>query len=85
MRIVDTTPPSHAKYELIFEGFEDNPSISEFRLAGDNPLGPTSVTWTFEGDVGDKLFARWMVVLMDKMVGASYEQGLATLKEQCEE
>jgi uncharacterized protein YndB with AHSA1/START domain len=84
MRITETVPPSNARYELIFEGFEDNPSISEFKLEGENLAGPTTVTWTFEGDVGDKLFARWMVILMDKMVGASYEQGLASLKAQCE-
>lgn len=84
MRITETTPPSYARYELIFEGFEDNPSISEFKLESDGLSGPTTVTWSFEGDVGDKLFARWMVLLMDKMVGASYEQGLANLKAECE-
>ncbi len=84
MRITDTLAPSFARYELIFEGYEENPSFTEFKLEGENPSGPTTVTWTFEGDVGDKLFARWMVILMDKMVGASYEQGLAKLKEKCE-
>lgn len=84
MRLVDTTVPTYVRYELIFEGYEDNPSISEFKLDGEGLSGPTTVTWSFAGDVGDKLFARWMVILMDKMVGASYEQGLAQLKEKCE-
>ncbi|HSH09389.1 MAG TPA: SRPBCC family protein [Oceanipulchritudo sp.] len=84
MAIIETEAPSHVRYELIFEGFENEPSYSSMILKASDPLGPTMVTWTFEGDVGNKLFARWMVVLMDRFVGASYEQGLDALKERCE-
>lgn len=84
MRMTDTAPPTYVRYELIFEGYEDNPSVSEFSLEAQGLSGPTTITWSFTGDVGDKLFARWMVLLMDKMVGASYEQGLANLKARCE-
>jgi hypothetical protein len=51
--------------------------------SGDNPE-TTTVTWTFEGTVGDSFFARWMTVMVDKFVGASYEKGLGMLKERCE-
>jgi len=84
MTITEAEAPKHVRYELSFAGYESQPSFSEMILKSDNPMGPTSVTWTFEGDVGDKLFARWLAVLMDKFVGANYEKGLAALKERCE-
>ena len=84
MTIVETEAPNLAKYELVFAGYEDNPSYSVISLESADAIGPTSVKWTFEGSVGDKLFARWMVLLMDKFVGANYEKGLNNLKERCE-
>ena len=84
MTITDAEAPSMVSYELVFEGYENAPSFSKMLLATEDPLGPTTVTWTFEGSVGDKFFARWMAFLMDKFVGTSYEQGLQALKERCE-
>lgn len=84
MQIVEVDPPNMVKYELLFEGYEENPSFSRILLEAPDAIGPTSVTWTFEGNVGDKLFARWMVLLMDKFVGVNYEKGLNNLKERCE-
>lgn len=84
MTIIETNPPKSVRYLLEFEGYEELPSYSSIILDAPNALGPTQVTWTFEGNVGEKLFARWMVLLMDKLVGASYQQGLQALKEQCE-
>ena len=84
MVITETEAPKVVRYQLIFEGYENDPSFSSMYLNGQDPLGPTEVTWTFEGNVGDKFFARWMALLMDKFVGASYEQGLQSLKERCE-
>jgi len=84
MTIIQAEAPNLARYELVFEGYENLPSYSSMILKATDPLGPTTVTWTFEGEVGEKLFARWMVLVMDKFVGASYEQGLQALKERCE-
>lgn len=84
MEIVEVDPPNLAKFKLVFEGYEDNPSYSRMLLEAADAIGPTTVTWTFEGDVGEKLFARWMVLLMDKFVGVNYEKGLANLKARCE-
>jgi len=84
MAIIETNPPEMARFELIFEGYEDNPSYSSMLIDSTDSLGPCSVTWTFEGSVGDKLFARWMAVMMDKFVGMNYEKGLNNLKELCE-
>jgi len=84
MTIVEAEAPTKVRYELLFKGYEDQPSYASILLSAPNPSGPTSVTWTFEGNIGDKFFARWMAVLMDKFVGNSYEKGLKSLKERCE-
>ena len=84
MTITETEVPLKVRYVLSFEGFEDLPSYSSMLLQAGDPLSPTTVTWTFEGTVGDRFFARWMSVLMDKFVGQNYEKGLQMLKERCE-
>ena len=84
MRIVKADPPERADFELVFEGYEDNPSYSSILLAASGAGQPVTVTWTYEGNVGDRLLARWVTLLMDRFVGASYEKGLKSLKERCE-
>lgn len=84
MEIVEADPPRHVRFEMLFEGYEDTPSHSSIYVtAGPTPASST-VVWTFEGTTGDKFFARWMTVMMDKFVGPSYERGLQSLKLMCE-
>lgn len=85
MNIIEAIPYREVRYKLVFEGFEDLPSYSSMLLKPGQEPGSTSVTWTFKGTVGNKFFARWMSVMVDKFVGASYERGLNALKIQCEE
>jgi hypothetical protein len=85
MTIVETEPSKMVKYKLVFAGYEDNPSYSVITLEAPDVMGPTNVNWTFEGSVGDKLFARWMVLLMDKFVGVNYEKGLKSLEKRCQD
>lgn len=40
----------------------------------------TPVTWGLDADMGNNPIGRWMGLMMDGMVGADYEQGLANLK-----
>lgn len=84
MQITESRAPELVKYKLIFEGYEDNPGYSDMILSAESATGPTTVTWTFEGDTGDKFFASWMAIMMDKLLGPSYEKGLKSLKENCE-
>ncbi|MGA1205195.1 MAG: SRPBCC family protein [Opitutales bacterium] len=84
MTIIDSKSPEFVRYELIFEGYEDQPGFASIILAAASPMGPTKVTWTYEGNVGDKFFARWLAVLMDKFLGPGYEEGLANLKAKSE-
>ena len=84
MSIVKATPREKISFELIFEGYESDPSFSSFILEGSGMTDPVQVTWTFEGSVGDKFFGRWMTLMIDKFVGSSYEKGLQSLKDRCE-
>ncbi len=51
---------------------------AEFLLAGSG--AGTAVTWTLVADMGNNPIGRWMGLMMDGMVGADYEKGLANLK-----
>ena len=44
----------------------------------------TKVTWGFQTDLGMNPIARWMGLVMDRMVGPDYEKGLAKLKVAAE-
>jgi uncharacterized protein YndB with AHSA1/START domain len=84
MKIIKVEAMEHVRYELTFEGYEENPAYSSLYItSGEDPTTST-VRWTFEGNVGDSFFGRWMSVMVDKFIGPSYEKGLASLKERCE-
>ena len=77
MEIVDTAEPRNIKIRLEFtKPFKAvNPTSFTFTPSGDGTL----VTWTMTGEnkgIG-KVFALFMN--MDKMVGADFEKGLASL------
>ena len=42
--------------------------------------GGTRVTWDLVADMGNDPMGRWMGLMMDRWVGADYEQGLSNLK-----
>jgi hypothetical protein len=50
----------------------------------DEAEGTTTVVWGFDTDMGLNPIARYMGLMMDRWVGADYEQGLSSLKELCE-
>ena len=55
---------------------------AEFKLV---PQGSgTNVTWSFSSEMGSGPIARWMGLMVSKMVGTSYEQGLQKLKSVVE-
>lgn len=78
--IIEVEPGSRVRTRLTFEGF-DSASYASFKL---EPADTgTRVTWEFEANL-DSLIGRYMGLMMDKWVGADYEQGLARLKEIAE-
>ena len=42
--------------------------------------GGTQITWSFETDFGYDLIGRYFGLMLDGLIGAQYEQGLASLK-----
>ncbi len=42
--------------------------------------GGTTVTWGLDADMGNNPMGRWMGLMMDGLVGADYDTGLANLK-----
>jgi carbon monoxide dehydrogenase subunit G len=69
-------------------GFELRMARNDFFLNGRIAFEPagagTKVTWTDTGDVGGKVFIRYMTVMMDKMMGPAFEKSLANLKSRSE-
>ncbi|QBY01873.1 hypothetical protein E2K80_15005 [Rhodophyticola sp. CCM32] len=53
-----------------------------FDLTGDGES--TNITWGLDADMGNNPIGRWMGLMMDGMVGADYETGLANLKTLAE-
>jgi hypothetical protein len=84
MAIIEVVPLEVVRFQIIFEGYEDLPSYSAIQIDALEGGSRSSVSWSFEGTVGDNFFARWMTVLADKFVGPSYEKGLEVLKQRCE-
>lgn len=54
------------------------------RIAFEPAGNSTKVTWTDSGEVGNNLLFRYMVSLMDKMMGPTFEKSLAELKQKAE-
>ena len=78
--LVETDPPLHARYEIVFEGQGDAGGEWILEPAGDG----TKVTWTFEGDAGGNPIGRWSGLMIDTFLGQPYELGLASLKREAE-
>lgn len=62
---------------------EDNTGTAQFELSS-NDDSSTRLTWHFRSEFGWDLFSRYIGLMLDSMIGASYEKGLATLKRQME-
>lgn len=82
MTVVDSMPNDHIKIRLAFEKPWAAESDTEFMIRADGPR--TVVTWVMSGERG--FFEKAMCVFMngDKMIGGSFEQGLANLKKIAE-
>ncbi|WP_323844835.1 SRPBCC family protein [Microbulbifer magnicolonia] len=61
---------------------EQGNATAEFRLRPQD--SGTNITWQFNTDMGAGPIGRWMGLLVEKMVGESYEQGLTKLKNLVE-
>lgn len=75
--IIESEPARRVRMRLDFAGVAI-PSHSSFTLA---PEGEgTRITWDYETSFGGNLTARYYGLLLDRMIGGQYEQGLARFK-----
>lgn len=78
--IVTSQPNSLVRMDLDFAA--QGQATSEIRL---QPQGSgTNVTWWFSTDLGGSPIARWFGLMVKRMIGQSYEQGLQKLKNLVE-
>ncbi|MCB1737570.1 MAG: SRPBCC family protein [Gammaproteobacteria bacterium] len=81
--IVSSRADAYVETRLDF-GAQGN-GVASFSLTPEGPDGrATRVVWDFRTEFGWDLFGRWFGLLLDRFLGPSYEQGLATLKQQVE-
>lgn len=79
MTILESRPKELVKYRLDFiKPFEDT-ATSEFVLKPDGDQ--TAVTWSMDGKYNFVGKAICLFMDMDKMIGDSYEEGLANIKK----
>ena len=81
MTLTESDPQKGVKFNLSFEHgkYRSTGSLS-FQPAGD----ATKVVWGMDGDVSRNPMDRYFSLLMDKMVGADFEEGLGNLKQKVE-
>lgn len=79
--IVDSDPDQRVEMQLEF-GDKGNGNAT-FLLEPEGAA--TRVRWQFRTDFGWDLFGRYVGLMLDSMIGMSYEKGLNTLKARVEE
>ena len=81
MKIVDSDPAKAVKFDL---AFNKGKYVSTGTFTFQPATGGTKVTWAMDGNVSRNPLDRFLGLLMDKMVGPDFEEGLANLKIKAE-
>ncbi len=82
LEIVESHPGKSIEMLLSFEGDDGGPAKCGFTF---EPVdGKTNVKWWFDADMGVWPPGRYFGLLIDRMLGADYEKGLANLKSVAE-
>ncbi len=81
MTLTESDPVGGVKFDLSFDhGKYRSKGIFTFEPAGD----ATKVVWGMDGDISRNPMDRYFSLLMDKMIGPDFDEGLANLKKQAE-
>ncbi len=80
-KIVKADPSSGVEFEL---GMNKPKFVMTGVIAFEQTNSGTKVTWTDTGSIGLNPVHRYMGLLMDKMMGKTFEKSLASLKEKAE-
>jgi carbon monoxide dehydrogenase subunit G len=82
MTITESQPASKVAIKLEFiKPFEDTSAVA-FMIAPDG--AGSRVTWSMDGDMNFLSKAMCLITPMDKMIGPSFEKGLAAMKSVAE-
>lgn len=82
IEIIEFQPPNDIRFQMVFEGWEDDPSFAAIKI---EPQGDvTQVTWSFSGEFSGNPIKRYFGLMFEAMVGTEYEKGLANLKSLAE-
>lgn len=81
MQITNVTPNQMVNIELKF--IKPIESIADTRFDIIPQGDSTKVVWTMSGE-NDGIMNKWMGLMMDKMIGKDFEDGLKYLKEKSE-
>ncbi len=75
--IIEAQPYQRIRIRLIFSGFDaDNYSSYVLQPEGNG----TRLTWHYDASFNGNLLGRYFGLILDKMIGPDYEQGLQKLK-----
>jgi len=75
--ILEATPYERIHMRLVFEGF-DSENYSTYLLTSEGE--GTRITWSYDTTFHGNLMGRYFGLMLDKMIGADYDKGLAQLK-----
>jgi hypothetical protein len=81
MKILESDPAKGVKFDL---SFEHGKYLSTGTFSYAAAEGGTKVIWGMDGTVSRNPMDRFFSLLMDKMIGPDFEEGLGNLKKQAE-
>lgn len=79
--IIESVENEKIRVEMYFGGMPD-PNYADLILT--SAEGGTNVKWTYEGDLGSGPLFRYFGLMLDGMLGPSYEEGLNAIKSRIE-
>lgn len=81
LKLTRSEPDKGLSYDLAF----DHGKLLSTGVIHIEPLGEgVKVTWSNEGDLGRNPVSRYFGVMMDRMIGPDFEQGLRNLQKKVE-
>ncbi|HEX4823815.1 MAG TPA: SRPBCC family protein [Candidatus Polarisedimenticolaceae bacterium] len=79
--VVEAKAPELVVWKLVFQGYP--PAEARMTLS-QAAAGGTQVVWGMDNDMGAGPVGRYFGLMMDKMIGPDFDQGLANLKSVAE-
>ena len=82
LKITSSSPEKGVVYDMSFDG---DPGVYQAGLSYQKQGDSVLVTWYMTGEMQPIIIGNYFSLLMDSLVGGSFEQGLSALKQTVEE